>query len=126
MARTFFFGDRDGYFFLGLRVIKPMAWAYARLLLLQAFDLFDFARQVLVGGKQLAQLDEGAGDKDAHLHGLPTIEHGGEHYHTVLGEGIGQHPQAEVASYGLIEAFCGRLIERGQIESSMTFWPRIT
>ena len=46
------------------------------LLLLGGFQLFDFARQFLVGGQQFAELNESPDDQDAHPHGTIAFQHG--------------------------------------------------
>jgi hypothetical protein len=43
-----------------------------------------------VSGHKFAQPDESAHDEDIHLHGALTVEHGREHGHAQLGEGMGR------------------------------------
>jgi hypothetical protein len=55
-------------------------------------DLLQFgklSRQLFVRRHDVAQPDEGADDKHAHLDGVRTIEHVGRHDCPMLGKGIG-------------------------------------
>lgn len=59
------------------------------VLVLGAFDIFKFVRQVLVGGKVLPQSDEGSDDQNAHLYRALALEDRRQHRDAVLGEGVG-------------------------------------
>ena len=48
------------------------------------------SRQFAIGFERLAQLHEGAHDRDVHLHGALAFEHARKHGDALLGEGVGQ------------------------------------
>ena len=50
------------------------------------FHVVDFAAQILMCGYHGAQLDEGAHNRDIHLHGAAAAEHAGEHRYALLSE----------------------------------------
>ena len=57
------------------------------VVLVLALQLIELAGQGGVGDQELAQADERADHKDAHLDGSGTVEDGGGHDGAVLGEG---------------------------------------
>jgi len=59
----------------------------------------ELAREILVRGKQLAQLHEGAHHVDAHLDGAGTVQDGGSHDRAVLGEGERELATAAAAPF---------------------------
>ena len=58
------------------------------------FELVDFGGELVVGGEELAKLDEGADDEEAGFDGLGAVKDGGGHDGAVLGEGIGEGTRA--------------------------------
>jgi hypothetical protein len=57
-----------------------------RVVLLRCRELLDSLGQRLVGGKDLAELDEGADDQNAHLDRAVAVQDRREHRDAVLGE----------------------------------------
>jgi hypothetical protein len=62
-----------------------------------AFDPIEPLRHVLIDGRNLPQLDEGA-DRDIHLHRTLAVQDGREHGHAVLGESVWEIAAATVAT----------------------------
>jgi len=54
------------------------------------FELRELPGQLLMGGKELAELHEGADHVNANLDGSRTVQDIGGHDGAVLGEGVGE------------------------------------
>jgi hypothetical protein len=54
------------------------------------FEFVELVGELVMGGKEFAEFDEGADDEEAGFDGLWTVQDGGGHDGAVLGEGVGE------------------------------------
>ena len=91
-----FGGEADGGFGRGFGFLHEVADGVDEgedlvvVVLEFVLEFGEFVCELLVGGEEFAEFDEGADDEEAGVDGLRAVEDGGGHDGAVFGEGVGE------------------------------------